>query len=63
MEILKSGICLFNFYSFQLMTILQMYFALCSMNKISKNADDGRVLKNLNLVFKKGGKCFFGNVW
>jgi len=34
MKILHSAICLFKFYSLPLMTVLQMFFALCSMNKI-----------------------------
>jgi len=34
MEILNSAICLFKFSSLPLMTLLQMFFALCSINKI-----------------------------
>jgi len=32
MDILHSPICLFKFCSSLLMTVLQMFFALCSMN-------------------------------
>ena len=34
MEILNPAICLFKFCSLSLMTTLQMFFPLCSMNKI-----------------------------
>jgi len=34
MEIPNSVICLLKFSSFLLMTDLQMFFALCSINKI-----------------------------
>jgi len=36
MEILKSTICLFKFCFSLLMTVLQMFSALCSMSKIFK---------------------------
>jgi len=37
MEIPNSAICLFKLCTLPLMTVLQMFFALCSMKKIWKN--------------------------
>jgi len=40
------------------MTVLQIFFALCSMNKILEKSREVTLLKFLNLVLKKYGKWF-----
>jgi len=58
MKIPNSTICLFKFYSLPLMTVLQMFFALCSMSKIK--ISDG--IKVISFSIKKVWKMFFESV-
>jgi len=44
---------LFKFCFLPLMTVLQVFFALCFMNKMLEKSRQVMVLKFLNLVFKR----------
>ena len=52
MEIPHSAICFFKFRSLPLMTVLQMFFALCSMNKLLEKMKISGGIKVFHLVLK-----------
>jgi len=49
----NSAVCFFTFFSLLLMRVLQMLFALCSMNEIFRKWSWMMVLKSFNLVLKR----------